>query len=157
MTHPLGITAHPSPRGISQADLFQQGQTGTGIGVLQFGEEQHDFQAGQIVVQGQAFRQITDAAPHLPKGFPAHRLAVNMNLTPRHRQQAQHHFEQGGLARAVVADQPEQLAGLHRQIHPVHRMSFAEVFDGAAHFNDVVCQANHSSWNEKGASGGYYP
>lgn len=80
-----------------------------------------------------------------------------MNLTPRHRQQAQHHLEQGGLARAVVADQPEQLAGLHRQIHPVHRMSFAEVFDGAAHFNDVVCQANHSSWNEKEASWGYYP
>ena len=75
------------------------------------GEEAQRFEARKIVVEHDVLRQVADAC-----GAPARKLRPRTgspwiaNVAGGRRHQPEHQLEQGRLAGAVVADQPEHLA-----------------------------------------------
>ena len=80
------------------------------------------FPRRQVVVEAEALRQVPDPPP----GGPRRRLPEQPHRTAGDRQQAEQHADQGGLARAVGAEQPDHLARADRQVYPVDRGEPAE-------------------------------
>src|SRR5438046_6066310 len=108
--HGVGAGAAPAMRGLLQreAEGVEHAHTAEGLGNL---EAAHDAGPGAPVR-----RQGGDGAP------------VEDDVAAVDGQRARHAIDQRGLARAVGTDQPETLAGLHRDAHLVEREEAAEAF-----------------------------
>ena len=87
--------------------------------------------------KGDGFRQVTHAPPHCPVG---RRGAVDGYCAAVRREQAEHHFDQGGFPRAVVSGQRDALALRDVQLHIA---DCAEVFEVFADLFDVYGWSVH--------------
>ncbi len=112
----------------SQPDARQQFDAAAARHLFQIGEQAHHFQSGQAIVSDEAFRQITDAAPHLSEVATVDAHVVHADLAGGRRGQSQHQFEQRAFARAIEADQAEHFALSDRQVDAVQRMDVAIPF-----------------------------
>ena len=103
------------------AQRIRQVRAGPGTGEHGAGKRQV-LRDRQVVIEAETLRQVADPPPGRPRrGLPEqpHRPAGD-------RKQSEQHADQGGLARAVGAEQPDHLAGADREIHPVDRGEPAE-------------------------------
>ena len=66
-------------------------------------------------------------------------VAPLTRMSPGGGHQAQDHLEQRALARAVVADEAEDLAALHAQVDAVHGVQGTVVLVHASHLNGGGC------------------
>ena len=91
-------------------------------------EPRHEGQVlgdGQVFVEGEALRHVADLA--------LYRGALGADIEPEHRalpgiglEQAADHPDRRGLARAVGAEETDDLAGRHREIDIVDHRALAE-------------------------------
>src|SRR5664279_1369258 len=80
--------------------------------------QQHVFITGERTVGRQKLRDIADVPPHLGR-LRDDIVAGNLGRSGRRRQQRRQHFDQRALARAIRADQAENLALIDRQRHAI--------------------------------------
>ncbi len=132
LAHALGILAHRPLAGMGQAHALQHLRALAQRRALQAGEEAQRLQAVQVVVEHHVLGQITQLAPRCAGAAPDNRRAGHTDVAGRGRDQAQHHLEQRALARAVVADQAEDLARRDVQVHTVDGVQRAIVLAHAA-------------------------
>jgi hypothetical protein len=82
------------------------------------GEKLQVLRHAEVAVQGKFLRHIADLLPCLAGGFfqvqPHH-----PRLATADRQQAAHHLEGGGFARAIGAEQAEDFATADTEIHMI--------------------------------------
>src|SRR3990167_3452696 len=129
-------------------------------------EEVQRFQTTEVVVQHDVLGQVAQVAPRGTKARPADLRAADQDVTPRGLHQAQHHFEQRALARAVVPDQAENFAARDLQIDAIDGMQHAIVLANAAQRDrcavtgrESACHAIHSivGWSVACAASGPRP
>ena len=77
---------------------------------------------GQVAVQAQTLRHVTEPAPVLAVG----RAAEQLDAAGGQRDEAQEHPDQRGLAGSVGTEQADDLAVLHAHRYVVHRRERAE-------------------------------
>ena len=95
---------------------------------LDLAAEEHVGGGGEIVAERQVL--VDDLDPLLARFdglMKMHRLAADADLAVGGREIAGDDLDQGRLAGAVVAHEPQDFAGLERQIDFVQRMDGAEM------------------------------
>ncbi len=145
LAHAFGIAAHPAGCRMIEAHRRQYRLTIRFGHAFQVGKEPQRLKTAQVVIKHNVFRKIADATAHPAKRFAVQRAAVDQDLSGIGFDQAEHRFEQGAFACAVVADQPENFAARDGQADIIQGMNVAERFFDVHNFNDVVCQARFSS------------
>src|ERR1019366_3520965 len=93
--------------------------------VVEFGEDEQVLVAGERTVHGDRLRHVTDDAANLDR--------LGVDREPSHprparggRQQRSEHFDRGGLASPVGAEQAEPLADVYRKGYSIDRRKCAE-------------------------------
>jgi len=89
-------------------------------------EEPERLAPGEEVVPGRVLREVADAAL---RGAARDRRVEDEGLAAGRVDEAHQHLDGGRLAGAVRADEPEDLALLHRQCHVVDRRHAAPPHD----------------------------
>ena len=84
-----------------------------------FGDEAQEASDAHVAVERRALRQVADLALCLQR-VPGDIAAANHRGAAGRRQESGHHLHGGGLARTIGAQEPQHLAGLHREADAVH-------------------------------------
>ena len=95
---------------------------------VQLREDDQVFHDAQLEIAGHRLRNDPDRAPHAV-GLLHHVESVDDRGPRRRRQQRHEHADQGGLARAVRPEQPEDLALLDAKGDAVDGREVAELLD----------------------------
>jgi hypothetical protein len=98
-------------------------------------EEREVFAHREVAVQRELLRDVADALAGLRARMPQVD-AGHAQLAAAGGQQAAEHAEGGGLARAVGAEQAEDLAAPHREAGAGHGGEIAEAAHEVFHFDD---------------------
>ena len=124
LAHAAGVGADPVVRAVGEADLGEDlvdGGLRLGLAeAVETGRVAQVLAAGHVLVEADGVGQVADPSldlARLPGGIePHHRcLAVGRLGQP------EQHQDRGRLARAVLAEQPEDLARVDREVEPVDR------------------------------------
>ena len=154
LAHALGVFAHGAVARVGQAHAFQQRGALCEGRTLEAGEETQRFQPVQVVVEHHVLGQVAQVAAGGAKVAALHRGAAHPDLARGGGREAQDHLEQRALARAVVADEAEDLAARDAQVDAVHGVQCAVVLVRAPHLDGgglaqvnggrVACHAENS-------------
>ena len=134
LAHALGIGLDPPVDGMGQPDLFQQIIGLLAGGALDAGKVMQGLATGQLRIEHHVFRQIAELATYFRR---VRRAAQHLHLTFGRSEQAEDEFHGGGLAGAIVAEQPQHLARLQLQIQLAQRGHLAVTLADAANFNRI--------------------
>ena len=123
---PLRERAHRRVAPAEQADAPQRlGAAGFAIAMaVQAGQELQRFQHREIVLQRIGMREVAQRAAPGGAGLPQRHLTPGDGALGRRRQAGQQ-AQQAGLAAAVGAAQPDDLAGTELEIQPTEKQPVA--------------------------------